>query len=90
METVLEKIVNGMRYLPEIVLFMPFDFLTIDIRDVCIPRFIKEWCPYLSCRRYPIYGVKCGPAIKYHHKELFRTMCKYYDLKSGNCRKYKK
>jgi hypothetical protein len=91
---ILEKIVSALVFIPEIIIYLPMDFLQVPTRNWIIPRAVKRKLPFLSCRLYHsphLDGAEeCGPAKKYYHDGLFRIMCRHYDTKSGHCTKYKK
>ncbi len=86
----LRRVAGGLWYVAEIALFLPIDLLTVRIRDAVIPRFLKTRLPFLSCRRYVLFGteVDCGPVVKYRHKGLFKAIiCGYCDVDLGDCRR---
>ncbi|MHC4202335.1 MAG: hypothetical protein ACYSU0_20275 [Planctomycetota bacterium] len=88
----LEMLVAALWYAVEMALFVPIDLLTVAIRDTVIPRAVKTRLPFLSCRRYLCFGrqVDCGPAMKYRHEGLFKTViCEHYDVGTGGCRRAK-
>ncbi len=86
----LRRVADGLWYAAEIALFLPVDLLTVRIRDVVIPRALKTRLPFLSCRRYVLFGteVNCGPVVKYRHKGLFKAVvCRYCNADLGDCRR---
>ncbi len=85
---VLQRLAGVLWYVPETLLFLPADLLTVRIRDAVIPRAIKRRLPFLSCRRYGSFDgpPTCAPAWKYEHKGLFKTViCRHHGDGSGQC-----
>ncbi len=88
----LRRLAGVLWYAAEIALFLPVDLLTVRVRDAVIPRALKTRLPFLSCRRYVLFGteVDCGPVVKYRHKGLFKAaVCGYCDVDLGDCRRRK-
>jgi hypothetical protein len=82
--------VSFIEYLIECSLFVPFDLLTVPVRDVVLPRRLKAWCPPLSCRKYDGYNkaVLCRPVRKYWHADVFRlAICRRCGVgpRAGEC-----
>ncbi|MBN2112238.1 hypothetical protein JW707_04015 [Candidatus Woesearchaeota archaeon] len=90
LEDMLEGVKGMLMLVPETVLYIPFDFVTVPARNKGIPLFLKMKFPQLSCRGYTDRYSKpdCKPAIKYHHKEIFAKLCRYYNPKTGCCNRY--
>jgi hypothetical protein len=85
----LRRLADVLWYVPETLLFVPADLLTVRIRDTVIPRALKRRLPFLSCRRYRSFSgpPTCGPASKYEHKGVFKTViCGHHGDGSGHCR----
>ena len=95
-ETLVDRIGRGTKwalmFIPELTFYVPFDFFTTPIRDRLIPRSWKKENPDLACRGYQANSdpIMCKPAERYEHKWLLKCLCWNYDMKTGECMKYRK
>lgn len=89
-----DKAKDVLMLIPEIFVYVPFDFVTVPVRDRVIPRSVKKRMPELACRisyRSATQiddNIMCQPAEKYKHENLFP--CSYYNHETGGCRKVEK
>jgi len=80
-------------FFTELFLYLPFDLVTIPVRDK-MPRAIKKRIPAISCRKAYTYSFEkpvCFPYLKYNHKEFFKLFEWLYGCKIGEngiCLKY--